>query len=118
MPKELDEAEWSEVSETSDEEMTDRSTGAERRRARKAFVSSWPGHPMDVDKATLRKGQTEDESLSKCWRKAKKGDKEFHIEDGLLWRVTTDKLDDELLQLCVPLSYRSVVLSLGHRPGH
>ena len=51
VPKELDEAEWSEVSESSDEEMTDRSTGAERRRARKAYVSSWPGHPMDVDKA-------------------------------------------------------------------
>ena len=117
VPKELDEAEWSEVSESSDEEMTDRSTGAERRRARKAYVSSWPGHPMDVDKATLRKGQMEDESLSKCWRKAKKGDKEFHIEDGLLWWVTTDKLDDELLQLCVLLSYRSLVLSLGHRPG-
>ena len=73
---------------------------------------------MDVDKATLRKRQTEDESLSKCWRKVKKGDKEFHIDDGLLWRVTTDKLADELLQLCVPLSYRSLVLSLAHRPGY
>ena len=119
MPNEPDELEWSEVSESSDEEMTDRSTRAERRRARKVYVSSWPGYPMDVDKATLRKQQTEDESLVNVGgRKKKGGDKEFHIEDGLLWRVTTDKLDDKLLQLCISLSYRSLVLSLAHRPGH
>ena len=72
VPNEPDEVEWSEVSVSSDEAMTYRSTRAELRRARKTYVSSWPGHPMDVDKATLRKRQTEDESLSKCWRKAKK----------------------------------------------
>ena len=60
------------MSEPSDEEITDRCTRAEWRRARNAYISSWPGHPMDVDKATLRKRQTEDESLSKCWRKEKK----------------------------------------------
>ncbi len=36
VPNELDEVEWSEVSESSDEKTTDKSTRAEWRRARKA----------------------------------------------------------------------------------
>ena len=60
VPNEPGEVEWSEVSKSSDEETKDMSTRVERRRARKVYVSNWPGHPMDVDRATLRKWQTED----------------------------------------------------------
>ena len=46
------------------------------------------------------------------------GDDRFIIHEGLLYKRARDRLGEDMLQLCVPQSYRSLVLSHAHRPGH
>ena len=89
-----------------------------RRRTRVDYCSRVHGHPLDVDIQTLRSEQKADETLKGLWRKVEKGDTGFLVEDGLLWRLAKDRMGDETTQLCLPASFRSMVLSLAHRPGH
>ena len=75
-------------------------------------------HIVAEDKHVFKKVQKQDATLQKALEKAEQGDDEYILEDGLLWRRTTDRLGDESRQLCVPQQYQSLVVSLAHRPGH
>ena len=89
-----------------------------RQRTRVDYCRRVHGHPLDVDIQTLRSEQKADETLKGLWRKVEKGDTGFLVEDGLLWRLAKDRMGDEMTQFCLPASFRSMVLSLAHRPGH
>ena len=75
-------------------------------------------HIVAEDKDVFKKVQKQDATLQKALEKAEQGDDKYILEDGLLWRQTTDRLGDESRQLCVPQQYQSLVRSLAHRPGH
>ena len=91
---------------------------ASKRKARVDYASGSPGHHQDVSAEELQHEQQIDDSL-KVWReKANTGDIQFTFTNRLLYKRIKDQLNKDMWQLCVPVPYRSLVLSLAHRPGH
>ena len=73
---------------------------------------------MNVSPEKLHEDQELNDSLT-IWReKAEMGVEKFIIQEGLLYKRARDQLGEDMLLLCVPLSYRPLVLSLTQRPGH
>ena len=91
---------------------------ANRRKAKADYIVGRPGHRLDVSAEQLLQDQEVDGSLAGWREKAKIGNDRFIIQEGLLYKRARDRLGEDMLQLCVPQSYRSLVLSLAHRPGH
>lgn len=71
----------------------------------------------NVDKDTLRKEQTEDESLEPYRKRVgakQKGSISFVRKDGLLYRMFKNKQGRSFEQLVVPQKYRTALLGLVH----
>ena len=66
------------------------------------------------DQELFRKEQQADRTLKSLWQKSNQG-REFIVENGILYKMITDRSGSEQLRvLVVPTAYRSKVLQFGH----
>ena len=66
------------------------------------------------DQELFRKEQQADRTLKSLWQKSNQG-REFIVENGILYKMITDRSGSEQLKvLVVPTAYRSKVLQFGH----
>ena len=67
-----------------------------------------------ADRNSLSSEQEEDPTLKAQWLLAKKNDKGYSFEKGLLVHTTFDELGDDIIRILVPKGRRKAVLELAH----
>ena len=71
--------------------------------------------PFTVD--DLKRDQLADDSLSACWRMARRGKGRYYVKNELLYRIEK-QCGQSIEALCVPRCRRGDVLRLAHESAH
>ncbi|GBM47553.1 hypothetical protein AVEN_90265-1 [Araneus ventricosus] len=72
------------------------------------------GRLIGVDKGALQSAQKGFSTLQACFSQAERGNSDFRVKEGTLFRESQDHYGNISLQVVIPLVYRDKILALCH----